>query len=129
MPGADTVILAFCGVRDIGLGRQSHGPLVRPARYATSIYLRDRQRVGYTRGVPALGHDMASTIDGLTASSATSAPAGSSAPATRPGRTGRSATRARSGAERVLALAPITAGRVRQAVAPDLAPGEVTPWD
>lgn len=64
-PGADTVIIAFCGASNqLGIAINLIDRWF--ARLdAHLIYLRDRKKIGYTAGIPALGRDVGSTIEGL----------------------------------------------------------------
>lgn len=129
MPGADTVVIAFCGARHrLGLS------LSLMDRWFAQlgghvIYLRDRRKVGYTRGVPALGRNMATTIESLRALARDLGAIRVVCTGNSAGASGALRYAGPLGAERVLALAPITGGPefVRK-VAPNLAPDGVTPW-
>lgn len=129
MPGADTVLLAFCGARNrIGLSVNLMDRWF--ARLGTHVvYLRDQQRVGFSRGIPALGHNVATTVQGLTTlvldiGARRIVCTGNSAGGSGALRYARALC-----AERVLAMAPITGGpEFAELVTPDLPPGAPPPW-
>ncbi len=128
-PGADTVIIAFCGgSHQLGM---PNNLLDRWFAQLGShlIYLRDRKKVGYTGGIAALGRDMATTIKSLkrlmTGMGARRVVClGHSVGATGALRYGSALE-----VERVLALSPITGGPgYVKNVAPHLPRGGVMPW-
>jgi hypothetical protein len=129
VPGADTLVVAFCGIGNrlglsLSLIDRWFGQLGSHV-----VYLRDRRKLGFTGGIPSLGRDMAATIgrletlaDGVGARRIVCT--GNSAGGSGALRSGRAL-----GAERVLALAPITGGRdYEDTVRPHLRPGEAMPW-
>jgi hypothetical protein len=129
MPGAATVVLAFCGI-----GHRLGLSLSLIDRWFAEfgchmVYLRDRERIGFTGGVPALGEDMSATIGSLRTlvrdlGARRVVCTGNSAGGSAALRYARSL-----GAERVLALAPITGGQdFVQKVALNTPPGGVMPW-
>ena len=123
-PGADTVLIVFCGARhQLGL------PLSIMDRYLSQlgchlIYLRDRAKVGYIKGVPALGPDMPATIDRLVRMAGELGASRIVTMGNSAGGSGALRYARGLGATRVLALAPITGGTpfVRK-IAPDQRPG------
>ena len=128
-PGAETVVVAFCGIGNrLGLSVSLMDRwLARLDSHV--IYLRDRRRIGFTGGVPALGPDLATTVGSVTRlvrdlGGRRVVCIGNSA-----GGAGALRYARPLGADRVLALAPITGGPdfVRK-VAPDLPPDGDTPW-
>ena len=129
MPGADTIVIAFCGVK----GRLGLSTNLMDRWFAQLdshvIYLRDRKKAGYTGGIPALGRNMETTVEGLRklvrdVGARRVVCTGNSAGASGALRYARAL-----GAERVLALAPITGGQdfVRK-IALSLPTGGVMPW-
>lgn len=129
MPGADTIVFAFCGI-----GHRLGLPLSLVDRWFAQldshvVYLRDRRRVGFTRGIPALGHDLATTFDGLIALAGDLGGRRVFCTGTSAGASGALRDASALGAERVLALAPITGGpNDLLTIAPDPLSGEETPW-
>lgn len=129
MPGADTAVIAFCGGRhELGM------PINLLDRWFAQVdchlvYLRDRQKIGYTGGIPELGDDVASTIESL-------AKLVGELGATRIVCLGHSAGASGAlhyacalGVERVLALAPITGGLTySKKFEPHLSAGGVMWW-
>jgi hypothetical protein len=129
MPDADAVVIDFCGA--------GHGPGLPiyimdrwwAALGAHVIYLRDRSRVGYTKGIPELGDSVAETSTGLkkiieslgvTRVTCVGASAGAS---------GALRYAVSLGADRVLAMAPITGGpKLDQTVDPPLELDEMRGW-
>ncbi len=128
-PGADTVVIAFCGARhQLGL---SINLLDRWFAHMGShlIYLRDRQKIGYTGGIAALGSDMATTINSLKKRVREMGARRVVCLGTSAGASGALRYARPLGAERVLALAPITGGpEYAKKVAPQFPPGGVMPW-
>jgi hypothetical protein len=128
-PGADTVIVAFTGAtHQLGISVNIWDRWFAQLN-SHVVYLRDRRKVGYVGGIPVLGSDMKSTIEGLSRlvgdiGARRVVCVGNSA-----GATGALRYARRLGAERVLALAPITGGRkYAKLVAPDGPTGGVVPW-
>lgn len=128
-PGADTVVIDFCGA-----GQGPGLPIYLLDRWLAQlgghlIYVRDRKNIGYAGGIAALGHDMATTIRGLTRlvgdlGARRIVCMGNSA-----GGSGALRYASSLGAERVLALVPITGGpEYTEANAPHLPPGGVEWW-
>jgi hypothetical protein len=128
-PGADTVVIAFCGARH-HLGISANLSDRWFAQLGTHlIYLRDRQKIGFTGGVAALGPDMATTIDGLTALVRDTGARRVVCLGNSAGGSGALRYARPLGAERVLALSPITGGRkYARMVGPQLQPGAEMPW-
>jgi hypothetical protein len=130
LPGADTAVLAFCGAtHQLGISINMMD-LWFAQLNCHVVYLRDRRKIGYTEGIPALGHDMDATIAALQAilddtDARRAVCLGNSA-----GATGALRYAPALRAQRVLALAPITGGRKYAAmVTRHLAPGSVMPWE
>jgi hypothetical protein len=109
--GADTVLLAFCGGKQqLGMPNNLLDRWFARLRCHV-VYLRDDQRVGFTGGIATLGRDMETTIEGLRAiveglGARRVVCLGHSS-----GGTGALRYAKPLGADRVLALAPITGGR------------------
>lgn len=128
-PGADTVVIVFCGAtHQLGISLNLADRWF--ARLDCHvIYVRDRNKIGYTGGIAALGSDMATTIGSL-------AKLVSDLGARRVVCLGNSAGASGAlryarplGAGRVLALAPITGGpKYSRKVAPHLPPDGVMWW-
>jgi pimeloyl-ACP methyl ester carboxylesterase len=127
-PGADTVLIAFCGASH-RLGMSTNLLDRWFARLGSQlIYLRDRRKIGYTGGIPVLGHDLATTVDGLRNLVRELGVRRIVALGNSAGASGALRYAKPLGVERVLALAPITGGRkYARLVAPHLPPG-VLPW-
>ena len=129
MPGAETMIIGFCGgSHQLGM------PINLLDRWLAQtgshvIYLRDRKKIGYAEGIPTLGDDMASTIDTLRhlagdVGARRIVCLGHSAGATGALRFARTL-----GAERVLALSPITGGaEYEERISPHLPTVAGAPW-
>ena len=130
MPGADTVVLAFTGGGNkLGLSLNLMDRWLAK-QHCHVVYLRDRQRVGYARGLPDLGPDLPTTIAGLSTIVRDLGAHRTVCIGTSAGATGALRYAPLLGAERVLALAPITGGpEYAAAITPYLQPGEVNPWD
>jgi len=109
-PGADTLLIDFCGAGK-GPGLPIHLMDRWLARLGVHIvYLRDRRRIGYTGGIPVLGHNIATTVVALTRiaddlGARRIVCLGNSA-----GGSGALRYAGPLGAHRVLALVPITGG-------------------
>lgn len=128
-PGADTVVMAFCGATHqlgISINLLDHWF----AQLNTHVvYLRDREKVGYTAGIGELGDDMPTTIEALRDIVAETGARHVACVGNSAGATGALRYAQRLRAERVLALAPITGGpKYVKLVAPHLQPGAVMPW-
>lgn len=128
-PGATTVIIAFCG------GTHQFGmPINLLDRWFAQlgshvIYLRDRQKIGYTGGVAALGRDVETTAASLTRLVSDLGARRVVCIGHSVGATGALRYASAVGAERVLALSPITGGpQYAKKVAPHLQPGVVKWW-
>lgn len=127
--GADTVILAFCGASNqLGIAINLIDRWF--ARLdAHLIYLRDRKKIGYTAGVPALGPDVDGTIERLRELVASTGARRIVCVGNSAGATGALRYASRLGTERVLALAPITGGPAyAKKVLPHLPPGKPRWW-
>lgn len=128
-PGADTAVIAFCGgSHQLGM---PNNLLDRWFAQLGShvIYLRDRQKVGYTGGIAALGPDMATTIEGLTRIVSDIGARHVVCLGHSVGATGALRYATGLGAERVLALSPITGGHeYAKKAAPHLPPDGLVWW-
>ncbi len=128
-PGADTVVIAFCGAtHQLGISLNLVDRWF--ARLGCHIiYVRDRKKIGYTGGIEALGEDQARTIEGMAGlvrdlGASQVLCLGNSA-----GASGALRYAGPLGAERVLALAPITGGpKYSKKIAPHLPPDGVMWW-
>ncbi len=128
-PGADTLLIAFCGgSHQLGM---PNNLLDRWFAQLSShlVYLRDRQKVGYTGGIAALGPDMATTIESLTSLVRDMGARRVVCLGHSVGATGALRYASALGAERVLALSPITGGyEYAKKAAPHLPPRGVMWW-
>lgn len=128
-PEADTVVLVFCGAtHQLGISLNLLDRWF--ARLGSHVvYLRDWRKIGYTGGIESLGGDMATTIENLTTlvddmGVRRIVSFGNSA-----GASGALRYASVLGAERVLALAPITGGaKYAKMVTRHLPRGAVMPW-
>lgn len=128
-PNAETVVLAFCGAtHQLGISINLLDRWFARLR-SHVVYLRDRQKIGFTGGIDELGEDMPTTLEALRRlvreiGAERVVCVGNSA-----GATGALRYAQPLGADRVLALAPITGGpKYVKLVAPHLPPGAVMPW-
>lgn len=128
-PGADTLVMVFCGARhQLGVATN----LVD--RWFAALgchvaYLRDRQKIGYTGGIEALGPDMPATLEALSKLIIDLDPRRVVSLGNSAGAAGALRYAAPLGVDRVLALAPITGGaEYTKKLAPHLPPGGVAWW-
>jgi hypothetical protein len=128
-PASRTVLLAFCG------GHHTLGiPMNLLDRWLARlgshvVYLRDRQKIGYTGGVPALGTDRASTAAALRELIGRVGAESVVCIGTSAGAAGAIRYARELSAERILALSPITGGpEYAERIARQLPPDGGNPW-
>jgi hypothetical protein len=128
-PGADTVVIAFCG------GHHTLGiPMNLLDRWLAQlrshlVYLRDWHKVGYLDGVATLGRDMKFTIKNLNQLVSDLEVRHVVCLGNSSGATGAARYARAIGAERLLAMSPITGGaEYSQKVVPHMRAGDVRWW-